>query len=502
MALHPPLLYLGYTGLAVPFAFGVAALVTRRLDEEWLRIVRRWTLVPVDLPHARHHGRRVVELRGARLGRLLGLGPGRERRAPAVADRDRVPPLGMVAERRGGLRIWTSALVIATFTLTLVGTFLTRCGSGGQRPLLHPVGDRAVVPRRHRGRAGRGAERCSCGACPSWSVADDHPGSVSRESAFLLNNVLFLGLTFAVLFGTLLPLLVAGDDRRDDQRRRAVVQRRQRPDLRRAPLPDGRRPGAAVGQASWATLTRSLRGPAILAAVVVAAGLLLGLRDLAALVTLGLAVLVAAIMLDEVIRGARARARGRGENPVAAAWRLTTRNRRRYGGYAVHVGVLVMAVAVAISSGLATDVTVTIAPGETARIGAYEIRHDRLVVEPLADDARVIETRAELTLRRTAERDAGHRAARLPQLAGRDRHTRPCALRSGRTCTSRCSHRTPRRRPSRSTSSSTRSWCGSGSVGSIVGIGSIFAIWPETRRATAPAVESRRAPSVSPVEGA
>ena len=96
-----------------------------------------------------------------------------------------------------------------------------------------------------------------------------------------------------------------------------------------------------------------------------------------------------------------ARARGppaEGEDPVTATWRLTTRNRRRYGGYTVHIGILVMAVAVAISSGLAQDVTVTIEPGETARIGGYELRHERLAVEPLPDDARVIETRAELTV--------------------------------------------------------------------------------------------------------
>jgi cytochrome c-type biogenesis protein CcmF len=103
-------------------------------------------------------------------------------------------------------------------------------------------------------------------------------------------------------------------------------------------------------------------------------------------------------MLDELVRGSRARARGRGEDPATATWRLATRNRRRYGGYVVHLGVLVMAVGVAISSGLSTDRTVTLSSGESATIGAYELTNDRLVVEPLPDDPRVIETRAELTL--------------------------------------------------------------------------------------------------------
>ena len=94
MAFHPPMLYLGYVGFTVPFAFAIAALVTGRVGEGWLVETRRWTLVRLGLPHRRHRARRVVELRGARLGRLLGLGPGRERLVPAVAHRHRLPALG------------------------------------------------------------------------------------------------------------------------------------------------------------------------------------------------------------------------------------------------------------------------------------------------------------------------------------------------------------------------------------------------------------------------
>jgi cytochrome c-type biogenesis protein CcmF len=218
-------------------------------------------------------------------------------------------------------------------------------------------------------------------------------------------------------------------------------------------------------------------------------------------VTLGLAVMVGAIMVDEVVRGARARARGRGEHPATAAWRLTTRNRRRYGGYAVHVGVLVMAVAVAVSSGLATDVTVTIAPGETARIGAYEIRHDRLVVEPLADDARVIETRAELSYDgpqsgslRTALRDYPNSQAAIATPAVRT------SLGEDLYVTLLASDLETQAVTLHLFVNPLVVWIWIG--GLIVGIGSAFAIWPEARRSTVPAVESRRAPSVSPVEGA
>jgi len=206
-------------------------------------------------------------------------------------------------------------------------------------------------------------------------------------------------------------------------------------------------------------------------------------------------------MVDEVIRGARARARSRGEDPLTATVRLTTRNRRRYGGYAVHVGVLVMAVAVAISSGLATDVTVTIAPGETARIGAYEIRQERLVVEPLAADARVIETRAELTYAgpqsgslHTALRDYPNSQAAIATPAvrtslGEDLYVTLLASDPETQAVTLHLFVNPL---------VVWIWIG----GAIVGTASAFAIWPEGRRATVQAAQPHRAPSVSPVEGA
>ena len=168
----------------------------------------------------------------------------------------------MVAERRGGLRIWTVALVIATFVLTLVGTFLTRSGIVASVHSLHPVGHRAVVPGRHRRGAHRRARAAGVAAARSSPAVGGRRALVSRESAFLLNNVLFLALTFAVLFGTLLPMLVAATSGDDDQRRRAVVQPRDGADLRRAPVPDGHRSGAALGRRVVDDGPRALQRPA------------------------------------------------------------------------------------------------------------------------------------------------------------------------------------------------------------------------------------------------
>jgi cytochrome c-type biogenesis protein CcmF len=500
MALHPPLLYLGYTGLAVPFAFGVAALVTGRLDEEWLRIVRRWTLVPW-----------IFLTLGITAGAWWSyevLGWGGYWAWDPVENAALLPWLtatafvhsAMVAERRGGLRIWTSALVIATFTLTLVGTFLTRSGVVAS---VHSFTQSAIGP------WFLGAILLALTASLGllvWRLPALIGGSrasalLSRETAFLLNNVLFLGITFAVLFGTLLPMLVTATSGDTISVGAPWFNTVNAPIFIALLFLMGVGPALPWGRASWAKLRDRFALPIVVAVVAVGFGIGLGLRDVASLATLGLALFVATVLLNEVVRGARARARGRGEDPLTATWRVTSRNRRRYGGYAVHLGVLVMAVAVAISSGLATDVTVTIAPGETVRIGAYEIRHERLVVEPLVSDTRVIETRAELTY-------AGPQSGAL-RTALRDYPNSPTAI------------ATPAVRTSLgedlyvtllSSDPETQAvtlhlfvnplvvwiWIG----GAIVGIGSAFAVWPERRRATAPAVQPQRAPSVSPVEGA
>ncbi|MGZ8512586.1 MAG: heme lyase CcmF/NrfE family subunit, partial [Candidatus Limnocylindria bacterium] len=479
MALHPPLLYLGYTGLAVPFAFGVAALVTRRLDVEWLRIVRRWTLIPWTF---------------LTLGVVAGawwsyevLGWGGYWAWDPVENAALLPWLtatafihsAMVAERRGGLRIWTSALVIATFVLTLVGTFLTRSGVVAS---VHSFTQSAIGPWFLAAivLALGGALTLLVWRLPELIGGGRPPALLSRESAFLLNNVLFLGLTFAVLFGTLLPLLVQATSGATISVGAPWFNAVNAPIFLALVFLMGVGPALPWGTASWGTLRDRFSLPLLVAAIVSGLALALGLREVAPLLTLALAALVATVMSDEVVRGARARARGRGEAPPTAAWRLATRNRRRYGGYTVHLGVLVMAVAVAISSGLSSDVTVTVAPGETARIGPYDVRHDRLVVEPLRDDPRVIETRAELTLSgpqsgemATALRDYPNSAAAIatPSVRtslGEDLYVTLLASDAASQTVTLHLFVNPL---------VVWIWIG----GTIVGVAAVFAIWPERR---------------------
>jgi cytochrome c-type biogenesis protein CcmF len=218
----------------------------------------------------------------------------------------------------------------------------------------------------------------------------------------------------------------------------------------------------------------------------------------AALATLGLAVFVVAIMGDELQRGARARARSRAENPQQAFWRLATRNRRRYGGYLVHAAIALMAVAVAISSTLSSQTTATLKPGESVQLGGYTLTNDRLVVEPLASDRRVIETRAEMSY---SGPQSGQLATALRQYPS---SVQAIATPAVRTSLGEDLYVTLLASDSSTGTVTVRVflnpmvvwiWIG----GFFVGVGSVFAIWPDRRRATVPAA-ARRA-SVQPAPG-
>jgi cytochrome c-type biogenesis protein CcmF len=397
MGLHPPLLYLGYTGLAVPFAFGVAALVTGRTDEEWLGIVRRWTLVPWIFLTA-------GIVAGAWWSYAV-LGWGGYWAWDPVENAALLPWLtatafihsSMVAERRGTLRVWSHLLVVLTFWLTLFGTFMTRSG---------------IVASVHSFTASDigawflGALLVTLAAGLAlivWRLpvlGDRRPagGAVSRESAFLFNNVLFLAISVTVLVGTLYPLAVEAVSGQKVSVGAPWFNRVGAPAFVALLFLMGIGPALPWGGASWRTMRERFGVPVIVALAGVGLSALLGLRQVAPLAAIGFAAFVLVVMGDEVVRGARARGRSRGEPVGSAAWGLMTHNRRRYGGYVVHAGICVMAVAIAVSSTLGTDVTATLRPGDSLSIGAYRLHHDRLVVQRLPDDARVRETRAELTL--------------------------------------------------------------------------------------------------------
>ena len=364
MAFHPPMLYLGYVGFTVPFAFAIAALVTGRFGEGWLADTRRATLVAWGF---------------LTVGILLGawwsyevLGWGGYWAWDPVENASLLPWLTgtafihsvIVQERRGMLRVWNLSLVIATFCLTILGTFLTRSGVVdsvhsftqsaigpmllGFLGLVAAVGIGLIAWRGDRLRApGR----------------IDSP--VSRESAFLANNLLFAALAFVVLLGTVYPLLAEAL-----QGRRLSVGE---PYFDRMTTPVGlgllflmaAAPALPWRATSGDVLRRRLLVPAWAGGIAMAGAVVVGARELAQVLTFGLAAFALAGIARQFWVG------GRAHGPI----RAVRSNPRLYGGLVVHVGVVLIAVALAASSSYSTKREVRLREGQSATVRDYTVTY-------------------------------------------------------------------------------------------------------------------------------
>jgi cytochrome c-type biogenesis protein CcmF len=346
MAAHPPNLYLGYIATSVPFAFAVAALITRRLDSQWLAAVRRWSLLSWFFLTI-----------GITLGMwwaYVELGWGGYWAWDPVENASFLPWLTgtaflhsiMVQEKRGMLRKWNVTLVVATFLLSIFGTFITRSGVISS---VHAFAQSSV------GYWFLGFLIVAV-AVTVYLVATrlkdleataQLESMVSREASFLFNNLLLVGIAFSVLWGTLFPIL--------SEAVRGTKITVGPPFFNQVNVPlgllllalTGIGPLIAWRRASVANLKRQFTGPVIGGIVVGAILLGLGMRDVYALIAYTLAGFVLTTILQEFHKGIGARRRMYSENPVTAFVRLVARNRRRYGGYIVHVGIVVLFVAFA-----------------------------------------------------------------------------------------------------------------------------------------------------------
>ena len=376
-AFHPPLLYLGLVGFTLPFAFAIASLITGRLDEDWQSETRRWTLFAWAFLTA---------------GILLGawwsyevLGWGGFWAWDPVENSALMPWLVgtaylhsvMVQQRRGLLRIWNLSLVVATFSLTILGTFFTRSGvlqsvhafsASSIGPLL--LGFFGVVLLVGVGLiAWRGDRLQSAGGIDS---------PISREGAFLANNVLFVGFTFIVLLGTVFPLFY---EALHDGTSVAVGA----PYFNRMFIPIGL--GllflmAVAPALPWRkTTVEVMRGrlavPAALGVLVVVVCVLSGIHGVEPLLAFGLGTFAAASAgraLVLSVRGAWRTARSSGSTParaVLAGWRGLVG--RANGGMVVHIGVVLIAVGLAAATAFGQHGEVHLRPGQTADFDGHTV---------------------------------------------------------------------------------------------------------------------------------
>lgn len=374
MAFHPPILYLGYVGFTVPFAFAVGELVTGRLDEGWLAQTRRATLFAFGCLTAG------IVLGGWWSYEVLGWG-GYWAWDP-VENASLLPWLTataylhsvLVEERRGMLRVWNLSLIAATFALTIFGTFLTRSGAVNSvhafsRSAIGPalLGFLAIIAVVSVGLIGWRAGRLRTPG------RVDSP--VSREGAFLANNLLFALFAFVVLLGTVFPLVAEAYDGRQLSVGEPYFDAMTRPVglallflMAVAPALPWRAAGREV-------LHRRLIVPAWVAAAVMLGAALAGLRGLAPLGAIALGVFALAGIGRSFVVGCAAQRRQSGDAIPRALVALVAGNSRLYGGLIVHAGVVAFAVAFTMSSAFSADREVILRRGETASLRGYSVTY-------------------------------------------------------------------------------------------------------------------------------
>jgi cytochrome c-type biogenesis protein CcmF len=374
MAAHPPFLYLGFIGFTIPFAFAIASLVTGRVSDEWIRTTRRWTLAAW-----------VFLTVGLTLGALWSygvLGWGGYWAWDPVENVALLPWLTataflhsvIVQERRGMLKVWNLGLVVGTFALTVLGTFLTR---GSILSSVHAFAESAVGPMYL---AFLTAVLVGGFGLIAWrrdelrsEAAFDTP--LSRESAFLGNNVLLLVATFVVLVGTIYPLLAEAVTDRRVSIGGPYFNRNTAPVAVLVLFLMGVGPLLPWRAASASAFARRLQVPAWSAA---AAALVLALAGAGVLATMTFALLafVAASTVSEMVRGVRAQRRARGGSWPSSTAVAVRRNRRLYGGLVAHLGLLVAVAGISWAAVADRSDEATLGVGERARIDTYEVRLD------------------------------------------------------------------------------------------------------------------------------
>jgi len=376
MVIHPPILYTGYIGFVVPFAFAIAALWTRQLGSTWIHTVRRWTLFSWLFLG-------VGIILGARWAYVELCWGGYWSWDP-VENASLMPWLAgtaflhsvIVQENRGMLKVWNVTLVCITYILCILGTFLTRSG---------------VVSSVHsfaRSDIGTPFAIFLCLAIVGCAVlilrrlpylrSENHLTSLlSRESGFLFNNLLFLAAAFSVLFGTVFPIFSELATGKKVSVGQAYFNMVEVPIGLLILFLAGAGPLLAYRRTSPESLRKNFLVPVVGGLLAIPAGIAAGIASIWAIASFSLCVFVTLTIAQEFHRGARARMRSAGEGYMVAIVNLTRRNNRRYGGYIVHFAMVLLFVGFT-GSALVRESRGVLAQGEEFHIGEYTLRVDEI----------------------------------------------------------------------------------------------------------------------------
>ncbi len=390
MIFHPITLFLGYVGFSVPFAFALAALITGQLGETWIKTTRRWTIFAWFFLTAGN----IFGMEWA----YVELGWGGYWAWDPVENASFMPWIVgtaylhsvMIQEKRGMLKVWNVVLMILTFLLTIFGTFITRSGliesvhSFGKSSLgwafLFFLGLTTFVS------LGLLIHRL-----PDLKSRNQLDSLLSRESSFLLNNLLFIGIAFTVLWGTLFPII--------SEAVRGIKITVGVPFFNAVITPIGLAlllltglcPNIAWRKTTFLNFARKIIFPAGIALSGTILFYFAGIRSGYTLITLTICVFVATNLFLEFFSGTRTRHAVFNEGYPRALWNLIAKNKRRYGGHVIHFGVVLIFMTFSASV-FNIEKQVTLRPGESVDIKNYRLRYEGISEYPTANRHKVVAT--------------------------------------------------------------------------------------------------------------
>ncbi len=372
MVIHPPIIYIGFIGFVVPFAFAMGALITRQLGGTWIRTTRRWTLVPWLFLGT---------------GLILGgkwayvvLGWGGYWGWDPVENSSLMPWLTgtaflhsvIVQERKGMLKVWNVILIVITYLLGVFGTFITRSGVVNS---VHAFADSSLGKYfvYYMLAVLAGSLYLIIDRLPYLKSERSLDSVVSRESAFLFNNLILVVACFTVFWGTMFPVFTEWLQGNKITVGPPFFNRVNIPIALVLILLTALGPLFAWRKTSLESLRKACYWPAILGALTCVALLAGGMRNGYAVACLSLCMFVTVAIVEEFYKGASIRARNTGENFFAAIVNLTLKNKRRYGGYIVHFAVVVMFIGFS-GNAFNRETSASLLPGEDMNIGAYTLK--------------------------------------------------------------------------------------------------------------------------------
>ena len=377
MVIHPPMLYLGFVSFVIPYAFAMAALITGRTDDRWIRLTRRWALwawlfLSFGLVLG---GRWAYDVLG--WGGYWGWDPVEIAAFMPWLTGTAFLHSVMIQEKRGMFKHWNMLLIILTYSLVIFGTFLTRSGVLSS---VHAFAQSAIGPLFFVF-IGLTLVTSVWLLIRRWDELRSETtmtSILSREALFLFNNLLFMGVLIVCFWGVIYPLITELFTGNKITVGPPFYERATSPLFAALMLLMGVAPLSAWGHSTMKTLGRALWKPAVGAVVLTIVLFFTYTQNAIALVGFFLVALVILVTIYEYWRGAHARQKTQGENIFTAFWNLTGRNRRRYGGYIIHISMMLMAIGVLGIELFQTETQGRVAAGESLNLEGYTIEYREL----------------------------------------------------------------------------------------------------------------------------